>query len=407
MMRFEDKIYAYALKNAIEHKGEAKEGNVLNSLFHEGLEKKDIKKILPKIKKETERVNKLDLGEQKKEFADEEKKISHRKGREGLSDLPRVNRKKGVIMRISPSPSGPLHIGHALTAVISFLYVQKYKGKFYVRIEDTNPENIYKPAYKMIKQDAEWLFKKKAKIIIQSERMNLYYKYAEKLLKLGKAYVCTCKSEDFKEFVKNKKECECRNKKTSEHLERWEKMLSNSKDKFKEGEAVLRFVSSMQDKNPAFRDFPLARINETKHALQGKKYRVWPLMNLAVAVDDVEQKMTHVIRAKDHRDNAKRQEMIFKALGKEKNFPWVGFLGRWHFKDLTLSTTKMRQDIENGKYTGWDDKRLPSLISLRKQGYKPEAFYGFAEQVGLSEVDKVIDKKEFFELLDTFNKKKQ
>ncbi len=68
------------------------------------------------------------------------------------------------------------------------------------------------------------------------------------------------------------------------------------------------------------RDFPLARINLTEHARQKKKYRVWPLMNLAVAVDDIEMKMTHIIRAKEHRDNAERQKMILKFLERKSNF---------------------------------------------------------------------------------------
>ena len=94
--------------------------------------------------------------------------------------------------------------------------------------------------------------------------------------------------------------------------------------------------------------------------------------------------------------------MIFKVLGKKS--PWTAFLGRFKFKDFELSTTKMRQEIEQGKYSGWDDKRLPTLASLKKQGYKPEAFWKFAEQIGLSESDKVIDRKEYFLLLDSFSK---
>src|SRR4030042_256112 len=84
---------------------------------------------------------------------------------------------------------------------------------------------------------------------------------------------------------------------------------------FREGQAVLRFKSDMKHKNPAMRDFPLARIVLTEHPRQKNKYRVWPLMNLAVTVDDIEMKMTHIIRGKDHLDNAKRQEMIYKVLG--------------------------------------------------------------------------------------------
>ena len=70
---------------------------------------------------------------------------------------------------------------------------------------------------------------------------------------------------------------------------------------------------------------------------------------------------------------------------------------------MELSTSKMRQAIQEGKYSGWDDKRLPTIASLKKQGYKPQAFWKFAEQIGLSENDKVMEKKDFFELLDHFN----
>ncbi len=408
----EKKTCAYALKNAIAYNGKAQQGAVISALFNEGLKREDVKKYIKIISKIMKKINNLSLEKQKKEFEKLEDEVSERKTREGLPELPNV-KKSGVVMRFAPSPSGAFHIGHALTASLSFLFVKKYGGKFYVRIEDTNPENIYKPAYKMIKEESKWLFDnaKELEIFIQSERMNFYYNYAEKLIKNSSAYVCTCSADDFREFVKKKEECPCRNLDINENLERWKKMSSkNSKKNFKEGEAVLRFktpesIGGITHKNPAMRDFPLARINETEHPLQKKKYRVWPLMNLSVAVDDIETKITHIIRAKDHRDNAERQKMIFSALGFkiEKDFPWTGFLGRIHLKDFKLSSSQIRKDIEARKYKGWDDLRLPTLASLKKQGYKPQAFWGFAEKRGLSEVDKILDKKEFFKLLDDFN----
>lgn len=399
MKNLSQKAKAYALKNAIAYNGKANQGAVISALFNEGLKKEKLKDYIKEISKIISEVNKLSLEKQKKEFEKLKTEVSERKVREGLPKLP--NAKKGkVIMRFAPSPSGALHIGHAMTASLSFLFVQKYGGKFYVRIEDTNPENIYKPAYKLIKQDADWLFDKKAEIVIQSGRMEIYYKYAENLIKKNSAYVCTCTGDEFREFVKQKKDCPCRKLDSKENLERWKKMLD--KKGYKVGEAVLRFRSGMQHLNPAMRDFPLARINETPHPLQKNKYRVWPLMNLAVAADDIEMKMTHIIRAKDHRDNALRQEMIYKVLGKK--FPWTGFLGRFKFKDMELSATKMTQGIKDGKFSGWDDPRLPTIQSLKKQGYKPQAFWKFAERIGLTESDKVMDKKEYFQLLNLFNK---
>jgi len=397
------KIRAYSLKNAIAHGGKANPGAVLSALFNEGLEKSEVKSIMPTIQKIIKEIEKLGITKQKKEFEKSEKLVSERECREGLQELP--NAEKSVIMRFAPSPSGALHIGHALTACLSYAYVKKYGGKFIIRIEDTNPQNIYPPAYNLIKKDSEFLFGKKAKIFIQSERMEIYYKYAKRLIKDGHAYVCSCSGNDFREIAKKKKDCPCRNLSVKENQQRWKEMFD--KKGFSEGEAVLRFFTpknhgGMTNPNPAMRDFPLARINETTHPLQKNKYRVWPLMNLSVTVDDIEMKMTHIIRAKEHKDNAKRQQMIYEVLGKK--YPWEGYLGRWKFTDMELSASKITQAIKDKKYSGWDDPRLPTVQALKNKSYKPEAFLKMAEHRGLSEVDKVINKKDFFDLLDEFNK---
>ncbi len=404
MIDIEKKAKAYALKNAISYNGKAVVGKVISALFNEGLKKEDIGKYSKKIAEIVNEVNSLSLEEQKKLFEELKSEVSKRKVREGLPELPNVP-KTGIITRFAPSASGPLHIGHTIPACLAFLYVKKYGGKFYVRIEDTNPENSYPDSYQLIKEDSEWLFEKTAEIVIQSDRMEIYYDYAEKLIEKNAAYVCSCTPDEFRECVSKKTECKCRNISVEENLERWKKMFNA----FREGEAVLRFKTperfgGMGHKNPAMRDFPLARINEKEHPRTGNKYRVWPLMNFAVAVDDIEMKMTHVIRGKDHRDNAERQKMIYAALGLEEKFPWTSFLGRIHFKDLELSTTKFREGINSGIYSGWDDPKLPTLASLRKRGYKPSAFWKLAERIGLSEADKLIEKKEYFLLLDSFNK---
>ena len=124
-------------------------------------------------------------------------------------------------------------------------------------------------------------------------------------------------------------------------------------------------------------------------------------MNLAVPVDDMELKMTHIIRGKDHRDNAERQKMMFKVLGKK--FPWTFFIGRLKFSDLILSKRKITEGIKSGEFSGEEDARLPTISSLRKRGYKPESFAKFVEQRGLTEVDKVIDSKDFFRAIENLD----
>ena len=114
MKNLDSKARAYALKNALAHEGRAQTGSVVSALFNEGLKLGEVKKYVKEINKIVSSVNKLSLEQQKTEFENLEKLISHREGREGLPELP--NAKKGkVIMRFAPSASGPFHIGHALT----------------------------------------------------------------------------------------------------------------------------------------------------------------------------------------------------------------------------------------------------------------------------------------------------
>ncbi|MDP1728841.1 MAG: glutamate--tRNA ligase family protein [archaeon] len=404
MVKINDEVIkAYALKNAVEHGGKAVMGSVISGLFIEGLKKEEIKDYTMKLSFIINEVNKMSPELQKVEYEEINKKVKHREVRDP-SELPELpGAKKGkVIMRYRPAPSGPMHIGHAISQVIGSLFVKKYGGKFYVFIDDTNPEETLKEAYKNLKEDCDWLFGNVYEYVNASDRMEVYYKYAKELIEKKFAYVCTCKSEKFKKLADTQKPCPCRDLSVKDNTERWEKMLD--KKGYKQGEAVLRFKSDLKNPNPAMRDFPLARINESKHPLQGNKYRVWPLMNLSVTCDDIDYEMTHVIRGKDHRDNAERQKMIFKALGKEKQFPWTFFIGRVKFTDLILSKRKIKAAIEKGEFEGSDDIRLPTIASLRKRNYKPESFAKLATMRGLTEVDKVMSQKDLFDVLDRFNK---
>ena len=394
-------IYKHALHNAVKYNGKANPGAVIGKVLADNPKLKSDMKILGKeVSEIVKKVNSMKLEKQVEELRKiapellEDKKVEEKKTLKELSNVGR----KGVIMRFAPSPSGPMHIGHAATGGLSSLYVKKYGGKFYLRIEDTNPENIEPKAYEMIPEEADWLFGNISEVIIQSDRMKDYYKYIEIFLNKEKVYICTCEQEVFKELIESKKACPCRKLSLKEQKDRWSKMLILYKD----GDAVLRFKSSIDDPNPAMRDFPLARINTEEHPRQGKKYRVWPLMNLAVTVDDIEYGMTHTIRAKDHIDNAKRQKMMFEVLGKKS--PENFFLGRYNFDDLEISCSKTKVKIKDGLFKYWDDIRLPFISALRRRGYQAEAFLEFSKNVGLSQLDKTISGEEYFKLLNSFNK---
>jgi glutamyl-tRNA synthetase len=407
-MREEDlrrTIRKHTLANAVKFNGKASPGSVIAKIIAEFPDaKSDMKNVSKEVSEIVKMINEQPVSLSMEELEAEFPEMLEKKEKEERTDLKDFKHmgKDGVIMRFAPSPSGPMHLGHAIIGGITSLYVKKYGGKFILRIEDTNSDNIDPSAYDLLPKDGEWIFGNVTEVWIQSDRMQYYYDYVKKFLGLGACYVCTCTSESFKGFSDSMQECPCRKISIEENIKRWEKMFDKD-DGYKEGEAVLRFKGNMQDQNPAMRDFPLARINDSEHPRQGHKYRVWPLMNLSVTVDDIEAGMTHIIRGKEHADNAKRQELMYKALG-ITDLPETYFLGRYNFDGLELSCSKTKTRIKAGEFWGWDDIRIPFLQALKRKGYQAEAFRRYTKHNGLSPVDKTIPAEEFFKIINSFNK---
>ena len=146
----------------------------------------------------------------------------------------------------------------------------------------------------------------------------------------------------------------------------------------------------------------IARIKETIHPKTSKNYRVWPLLNLAVAVCDKELKITHAVRGKDQQDGVKKERIICDYLNWNK--PEIIYFGMINFEGMELSKTKIKLAIERNEFDSWEDIRLPFLAALRKRGYKAEALRRFALDLGLTENDKTVDKDEFFKLLNYHQK---
>ena len=396
-------VRKFVLQNAVQFKGKANPKSIVGKIMGAFPESRaDPKGTIALISQIADEVNSLSPEQQIEELKQSAPEMLEKKEhekKEGLKPLPDAEKGK-VVMRFAPSPSGPMHIGHAMTLGVISEYCMMYDGKLIIRIEDTNPDNIYPPAYDMIPEEAQWLTKNNVKeVMIQSDRIPIYYNYVEKLLEKNAVYVCTCDPEKYREMSLNKEPCPCRELAKEEQQARWKKMLDP--EGFKQGEAVARVKTDVTHKNPAMRDFPIARINESEHPRQGKKYRVWPLMNLSVFADDVESGMTHIIRGKDHADNAKRQEYMYDYLG--KNAPITFFQGRINFEDLQISCSKTKKLIQEGKYSGWDDIRLPFLAALRRRGYQPGALLKWAAAFGISLNDKKVSAKEAFKNINAFN----
>jgi glutamyl-tRNA synthetase len=373
----------YALQNALLHDGKADSGAVIGKVIaSDPALKSRIKDIIPEIRSICDEVNGLSKEDQKKlleELAPELLEKKETKKTE-LADLPNVKGK--VVVRFAPGPSGPLHIGHTRAAVLNNEYLKRYGGKYIIRLEDTNPNKIDPEAYDSIIEDLKWLGISDFELAIQSDRFDIYYEHARKLLEMGKAYVCTCDVEDWRGAKLKNKPCPHRDLDASTQLEQWERMLGGE---FQAQEASYVVKTDINHPNPAVRDFVGFRIVTDPHPRTGDRYTVYPLYNFSVAIDDHLMGMTHVLRGKDHLNNTYRQEYVFIHFDWEK--PTYIHYGLVQITDTTLKTTLISQGIKKGEYSGWDDIRLATLKALARRGITPEAIRKYWIEVGIKEVD--------------------
>jgi glutamyl-tRNA synthetase len=394
-----------ALLNAVKHDGKAQAGPVIGKILGEKAELrtkvKELSKLVNVVLKE---VNNLSLSQQQqliektwpetlvKEKAEEEKR---------LPPLPNVKEHTQVVTRFSPNPDCVLHLGSARAIILCHEYARVYKGKFILRFEDTDPK-VKRPVlefYDKIREDLAWLGCAADEEFIQSDRISIYYEYAERMIKDGNAYVCTCQPETFRERTLASKPCDCRDLPPDEQIKRWHHMLDGT---YKEGEAVVRVKTDLNHPNPAVRDWPAARIIDIEkypHPRVGTKYRVWPLYNLANGVDDHLQGITHIIRGKEHLTNQVRQEFMYKHLGWK--YPETIHYGRLKITGASLSKSKIVQGIKESLYKDWDDPRLATFMALRRRGITPEAIKKMIIEIGPKTNDVVLS----WENLYAYNRK--
>lgn len=398
-------IHKLALVNAVNYNGKAQAGPVIGKLLAEKPELKTrVKEFGPAVADIIQQVNGLSLNEQRKiveknwpemlvkEKVEEEKR---------LPTLRNVERYERVVTRFSPNPDCAIHLGSGRAIVLCSEYAKMYKGSFILRFEDTDPR-LKRSAlmfYDMIREDLVWLNCKPDEEFIQSDRIPIYYEYAERLIREGNSYVCTCKPETFRKKLLKHKPCPDRNLPPEEHLTRWERMLGGG---YEEGEAVVRVKTDLDHPNPAVRDWPALRIIDPAkhpHPRVGSKYRVWPLYNLAAGLDDHLMGISHIIRGKEHLTNQVRQEFMYRHLGWK--YPEAIHYGRMKITGAFLSKSKILAGMREGEFKSWDDPRLATFAALRRRGIQPEAIRRMIIDVGPKTQDVTLS----WDNLYAFNRK--
>ncbi len=387
MNELRELLTKYALQNAIFYEGKANPGAVMGKVMAAEPElKKKAKEVGALVREIVSEINKLNLETQKKMLEDVAPELMERKKKEKSHELPELkNAEKGVVMRMAPYPSGPLHIGNARMAILNDEYVKRYGGKLFLVYDDTIGSSEKLPdteAYGLIAEGLKWMGVNYDDAFYKSDRLELFYEWAEKLIKLDGAYVCECPAEEMRKNREQGIECEHRHRSVEENLAKWKEMLAG---KYDEGKAILRIKTDMKHPNPAFRDRVLFRISKRDHPRVGDKYHVWPLLEFSWAVDDHVLGMTHVLRGKDLVMEDLMERHLWKTFGIDG--PEFIHYGMLRIKEAKLSKSKSSKEVKSGEFTGWDDPRTWSLQSLKRRGIKPEAIRSFILSFGLSQND--------------------
>lgn len=397
-MSIEEDAYKYAIKNAALHEGKADTGAIigkLKALYQDLPVKKTMEIALEAVKK----VNTMRLEEIKKEFARFDKEGYELKPREKDDPIPELEwaEKEPVVTRYAPNPNGPFHLGNARTAFLSKEFAKRYNGKFILRFDDTDPK-VKKPiknAEQVFKEDLKWLDCVPDETVFASDRLDIYHSYMKTALQEGFAYICQCYSEEWKEKTRKKQACPCRSLDPKEQLKKFEKMLSNE---IKEGQAVLRIKTDLEHKDPSVRDWWAAKIVDNpkhpNHNSTGK--HVWPSYNFASAIDEHLLKVTLIIRGQEHEQNKTKQEFLYKHFG--WIYPHCFHIGRISLPGLMLSTSKIKEGIEKGLYSGWDDPRLGTIRAFRRRGFKPGILKEAVFDLGVNTNDSVLQWSKLIDL---------
>lgn len=386
----------FALQNAVSFDGTAQlkavMGKVIATLQKKGVHPKE---IIPIVKDVVVDVNKLSEEAQFEELEKiaPELLIKKKQKRDySLPDLPHAEQGK-VVTRFPPEPNGYLHIGHAKAAIVDYEYSKKYDGTFILRFDDTNPVKDNIEFYEAQKKDLQWLDISWNHVYHTSDNLSKHYKLAAQLIAQKDAYVCTCSADRIKEGRKKKVACSCRNRPVEQQKELWEQMHEKSVA------AVLRLNADMTSDNSAMRDPTLFRIIDGLHPLQEDKFHVWPTYDFAGAVEDSLSGVTHPFRTKEYELRDEVYFYLLDKLGLRK--PYLMEFARLSIEGMPVSKRLISPLVHEGKVSGFDDIRLPTLRGLRRRGIVPKALKQFVFQQGISKVESTVP----FSLVESENRK--
>ena len=301
---------------------------------------------------------------------------------------------EGIHTRFPPEPNGYLHIGHAKSICLNFGIAERFGGQCNLRFDDTNPIKEDVEYVDSIQEDVRWLgFTWDDRKFYASNYFQRLYDFAVELIKSGKAFVDDLTAEEIRSYrgtlTEPGKESPYRNRSIEENLDLFERMR---KGEYPDGAKVLRAKIDMSSGNISMRDPVLYRIAHTSHHRTGNEWCIYPMYDFAHPLSDAIEGITHSICTLEFEDHRPLYDWLLESLGLDVNTrPRQIEFARLNLTNTVMSKRKLRQLVEGGYVSGWDDPRMPTISGIRRRGYTAAAIRDFCERIGVAKSNSLVD----------------
>ena len=315
-----------------------------------------------------------------------------------VHDLIREDLRSGkhggqLVTRFPPEPNGYLHIGHAKSICLNFTAAELAEsGRCHLRFDDTNPEAEDTEYVEAIRDDVRWLgFDWGSHEYFASDYFEKLYACAVDLIERGLAYVDSQSLEEIREgrgdFYRPGVNSPFRDRNVEESLDLLARMRAGE---FDEGAHVLRAKIDMSSKDLNLRDPLMYRIRKVTHHRTGDDWCIYPMYDYAHPMSDAFEGVTHSVCTLEFAHH----NPLYQWFVSHFDFDPVPY--QYEFARLNLTYTVMskrllKRLVEEGHVSGWDDPRMPTIAGMRRRGYTSAAIRRFAERIGVSRRDSIVD----------------
>ena len=296
-----------------------------------------------------------------------------------------------VHTRFPPEPNGYLHIGHCKALCIDFGTAEKFGGLCNLRMDDTNPTKEDEEFVGAIQQDIHWLgFDWGDRFFFGSDYFEEDYRQAVLLIQKGLAYVCQLTPEEFKA---NRGDIGVpaispyRDRPIEESLDLFQRMRAGE---FPNGAMTLRAKIDLASGNFNMRDPVIYRINHMSHHRQGDKWCIYPMSDFAHRLHEALEGRTPSLCSLEFEAHRPLYNWVIEHCELPARPRQIEF-ARLGIDHTVMSKRKLRALVEEGRVSGWDDPRMPTLCGLRRRGYTAASIRNFCERIGVAKSPNVVE----------------